>query len=120
MNPLVALLSVAILLVACKRRTTASPEPVPVPPAKPAAATGIPAPAPAAAGSTGIVAGDQNLPVLNSALKAYLAKHKQGPAKLEDLAKEGFIAFVPMAPPGGRYELNPQRSEVRLVPSAAK
>jgi len=33
MSPLVALLSVAILLVACKRRTTASPEPVPVPPA---------------------------------------------------------------------------------------
>lgn len=120
MRPLVALLSAAILLAACKRRTPASPEPAPVPSAQPAAAKDVPAPAAAAAGSTGIVAGDQNLPALNSALKAYLAKHKQGPARLEDLAKEGFIGFVPMAPPGGRYELNPQRSEVRLVPSAAR
>lgn len=120
MNPLAALLSVTLLFAACKRRTPTVPEPAAVPPATPAATTPFPPSAPAAAGSGRIVAGDQNLPALNSALKAYLAKHKQGPAKLDDLAREGFIGFVPMAPPGGRYELNPQRTEVRLVQPISK
>ncbi len=59
--------------------------------------------------------GDPNLPAINSALKAYMAKHKQAPAKLDDLAKEGLIPFIPMAPPGGRYELDAARGEVKFV-----
>ena len=61
------------------------------------------------------MAGDQNLPALNAALKAYVAKHKKAPAKLDDLANDGFIPFVPFAPPGMRYELDAVRGEVKLI-----
>ncbi len=63
---------------------------------------------------------DQNLPLINNALKAYIAKHKKAPAKLDDLAKEGFMPFVPGAPPGSRYELDAARGEVRLVSPRVK
>lgn len=121
MKAVVVLFSVVLLFVACKRRPPATPAapsaPVTPPVAEPAAK---PPTAPATGGSSRVVPGDQNLPALNIALKAYRAKHKQGPAKLDDLAKEGFIPFVPMAPPGSRYELNAQRSEIQLVLPTAK
>ncbi len=66
------------------------------------------------------MAGDQNLPALNTALKAYLAKHKKAPAKLDDLATEKFIPFVPFAPPGMRYELDAARGEVKLINQMTK
>jgi len=111
MKAVVALLSVVLLLAACKRRTPVAPAPAASEPAgKPVAP-----PAPAAGGAARIVAGDQNLPALNRALKAYLAKHKKAPAKLDDLATEGWVPFVPFAPPGMRYELDAARGEVRLV-----
>ena len=115
MRTLLLLLSVAVVLVACKRRTP----PTPAPPSAPVTEAAK-APAPAPSGGGGIIAGDQNLPALNRALKAYLAKHKKAPAKLDDLAKEGFIPFLPMAPPGGRYELDAARGEVKLVGPTAK
>ncbi|MEN9572670.1 MAG: hypothetical protein RL514_525 [Verrucomicrobiota bacterium] len=115
MKPALVLLSVALVLVACKRRTPPAPVPPPAPVNEPAKA---PAPAPSSGGT--ITVGDQNLPALNQALKAYLAKHKKAPAKLDDLAKEGFIPFLPMAPPGGRYELDAARGEVKLVGPPAK
>ncbi len=113
MKTVLVLLSVAVVLVACKRRT-------PPPPVPPPAPVNEPAKAPAPSSGGGIRAGDQNLPALNRALKAYLAKHKQAPAKLDDLAKEGLIPFLPMAPPGGRYELDAARGEVKLVGPTAK
>ena len=112
-------LSLAVLLGACRRRSappTAPPSPSPV--SEPANATAPKAIAPSApsAGAAGrIVAGDQNLPALNAALKAYIAKHKKAPAKLDDLATEGFVPFVPFAPPGMRYELDAASGEVKLI-----
>lgn len=75
---------------------------------------------PSAGGSSRIVAGDQNLPALNAALKAYISKHKKAPAKLDDLATEGLVPFVPFASPGMRYELDAARGEVRLINPMAK
>lgn len=112
------LLSVAVLLGACRRRTP--PPSVPPSPAPASEPAKVPAPAPSAGGSSRIVAGDQNLPALNTALKAYIAKHKRSPAKLDDLATEGFVPFVPFAPPGMRYELDTARSEVKLINPMAK
>ena len=117
------LFSTVLLLSACKRRTPAAPATPPAsasqPPPEPTPKAVAPA-SPPAGGSSRIVAGDQNLPALNAALKAYVAKHKKAPAKLEDLAKDGFISFVPFAPPGMRYELDAARGEVRLVNPMAK
>lgn len=118
MKAVIVLLSVVLLFVACKRRTPAVP-PAPSAPATPPTSESVakPAPPPAAApgGSSRIQAGDQNLPALNTALKAYMTKHKKAPAKLDDLAKDGFITFVPFAPPGMRYELDAVRGEVKLI-----
>jgi hypothetical protein len=113
------LLAVAVALVACRRRTPpAAPAPEPPPVSDPVKTTGsktAPPSAPAAGGGGRIVAGDQNLPALNAALKAYMAKHKKAPAKLDDLATEGLVPFVPFAPPGMRYELDAARGEVKLI-----
>lgn len=118
------LLSLAIFLGACKRRTPpVPPTPPPVPvsePAKTAAPKAVAPSTPTPGGSSRIVAGDQNLPALNAALKAYIAKHKKAPAKLDDLATEGFVPFVPFAPPGMRYELDAARSEVKLINPMSK
>ena len=116
------LLAILMALTACKRRAapttpTAPPprsEPVQTPPAA------KPAPAAVQGGASRVVASDQNLPALNSALKAYTAKHKQPPAKLDDLAKDGLIPFIPMAPPGMRYELDRTAGEVKLINPLAK
>lgn len=118
MKTVLVLISVVVLLGACKRRTPAAPAAPSPPTAQPlpeSAAKLVATPAPATGGSSRILVGDQNLPALNAALKAYIVKHKQAPAKLDDLAKEGFISFVPFAPPGMRYELDAARGEVRLV-----
>ncbi len=118
MKAVVVLVSVGLLFVACKRRTPAAPPAPATPPvAEPVAK---PPPAPATGGSSRIMAGDQNLPALNTALKAYLAKHKKAPAKLDDLATEKFIPFVPFAPPGMRYELDAARGEVKLINQMTK
>ncbi len=114
MKAVVFLLAVLLLPVACKRRSP----PVAPPAAPPSAVQPAPPSAPPAA--TTIIPGDQNLPVINNALKAYIAKHKKAPAKLDDLAKEGFLPFVPGAPPGSRYELDAARGEVRLVSPMVK
>lgn len=113
------LLFIAVAFVACKRRSQPTPVSPPVPVTEPSKAA-APKEAPASVGGGRIVAGDQNLPAINSALKAYLAKHKKAPAKLDDLAKEGLIPFIPMAPPGGRYELDAARGEVRLIVPTVK
>lgn len=113
MKTCLVLLALAALLAGCKRRTP------PAPPTPPPAPFNEPAKAPAPGGGR-IVAGDQNLPALNNALKAYLAKHKKVPAHLDDLAKEGLVPFVPMAPPGMRYELDAARGEVKLIVPGAK
>jgi hypothetical protein len=119
MKATLALLTLLTLLTACKRRTPAAPAPTPTTPASVAAEPGGKSTPPAASAmpvSGGrIMAGDQNLLTLNNALKTYMAKHKKAPAKLDDLAKDGLIPFVPMAPPGIRYELDAARGEVKLV-----
>lgn len=111
------LLALATSLTGCKRRTPATPSPSPAPVSEPAKAPApkTVTPAASATGGSRIISGDQNLPALNTALKAYIAKHKNAPAKLDDLAKEGLIPFVPFAPPGMRYELDATRGEVKLV-----
>lgn len=123
MKAIVVLLSIVVVFAACKRS-------IPSPPAPPSAsapqtvpelaAKSVPAVAPTSGSPSGIVSGDQNLPAINSALKGYIAKHKKAPAKLDDLAKEGLIPFIPMAPPGMRYELDATRAEVKLVSSTGK
>ncbi len=118
MKTSLVLLAAAMACAACKRR---SPPPAPsAPPAAPAKAAPAVQPAPAAGGAGGIIVGDPNLPALNTALKAYVAKHRKPPAHLDELAKEGLVPFVPMAPPGGRYELDAARGVVRFVMPGAK
>lgn len=122
MNIFALFLAAIVSFTGCKRRTpapAASPTPAPAQPAEPAKEP-VAKSAPAAGGSGRIVMGDANLPALNSALKAYVDKFKKPPAKLDDLAKEGFVPFVPFAPPGSRYELDAARAEVKLVNSTAK
>lgn len=123
MKAIVVLLSIVVVFAACKRSIPSPPAPpsasapqtVPEPAAK-----SVPVVAPTSGSPSGIVSGDQNLLMLNNALKAYMAKHKKAPAKLDDLAKEGLIPFVPFAPPGGRYELDAARGEVRFVNPMSK
>ncbi len=123
MKACLLLLTVMVALTSCKRRTAppAAP-PAPLPPSEPVQTPPAAKPAPAAVqgGASRVVASDQNLPALNSALKAYTAKHKQPPAKLDDLAKDGLIPFIPMAPPGMRYELDRTAGEVKLINPMAK
>jgi predicted small lipoprotein YifL len=110
-----------LAFAACKRRSPPAMPPAPqTPPAEPAKAAPAPKSASAAGGAGRIIAGDQNLPALNQALKTYIAKHKKAPAHLDDLAKEGLVPFVPMAPPGMRYELDAARGEVKLTMPGAK
>ncbi|NBV20665.1 MAG: hypothetical protein EBS05_01520 [Proteobacteria bacterium] len=114
MKTLAVCLAVLVCLPGCKRRT---PAPVAVPAPAPTPPTNAPAsiPPPPQPGTAKIITGDQNLPKLNAALQAYLAKYKKAPARLDELAKEGLIPFIPMAPPGQRYELDAARGEVKLV-----
>ncbi|MBI3875687.1 MAG: hypothetical protein HY300_06945 [Verrucomicrobia bacterium] len=129
MKTAVALLSAVALLAACKPRELPAPPPV-VPQAassretvreapRPAASAATPAPI-SGGGGTAIVMGDANLPELNRALKAYIAKFNKPPQSLNDLEKEGLIKFIPFAPPGMRYELDATRREVKLVNSMVK
>lgn len=114
------LLATAMAFGACKRRSPPVPPTPQAPPSEPAKTVPAVKPAPATVGAGSIIAGDQNLPALNTALKTYIAKHKKAPAHLDDLAKEGLVPFVPMAPPGMRYELDAARAEVKLVMPGAK
>jgi len=120
MKTSLVLLAAAMAFAACKRRTPPTATPAPPAPEPPAKAPPTAKPATVAGGTGSIITGDQNLPALNQALKTYIAKHKKAPAQLDDLAKEGLVPFVPMAPPGMRYELDAARGEVKSIMPGAK
>lgn len=120
MKPSLVLLAAVMAFAACKRRTPPAAPPAAPAPEPPVKAALAPKSASAAGGAGRIIAGDQNLPALNQALKTYIAKHKKAPAHLDDLAKDGLVPFVPMAPPGMRYELDAARGEVKLITPGVK
>jgi len=72
-------------------------------------------------GLKGIPTGpEEDLRVLNDALKAYLGIGKPVPGRLDELVSAGLLLKLPKPPSGQRFEIDPASREVRLVAAVGK
>ena len=85
----------AVPLTACKRKPT---EAAPAPEAPVA----LPNP-------------DVDLKALNAAVRAHVMGNLKEPTTLEDLVRTGYIKRLPVAPPGKKYVLSPDKGSVLLI-----
>ena len=72
-----------------------------------------------AATNPGGAAAENDLPQtrdLQASVDAYVKIYQRKPASLEQLVKEGFLAALPVAPPGKRYSFDSSTARVSVVP----